>query len=944
MAEGTAMRRRWVSLAGAGLALVMAATAAEAQTGDPDRLFRQAALDHATTIENAWASVEARIRVTDAGSSPGLWTSEWSGTVAPPAGSWWLQEWTDRGLTARYCGGTLAVYAARDELKGVGRNQRSVQVAPTVDGGNRDGLHLITQGSRLYSGGRGRRDGSLPGCMPIPSTTGDRVGLVLSVADPRRTPIGVRWDFEEQTVPCPVATDVGSLTQRRLKRVQVTAVENCGPPNCEDLAVQAGSPPAWPATCSVRETMLSQTPPALPEKARCGDWFRWSNDCQIVWAQATPTPPLPDPVITYEDGGVYSWSRPCSCPSGTTGTCRLRYERDTEYRVFTLRPGEPPVRTRIPHRVHGDVRFVGRSQNCVPVVTPPPCPPGQVDDGNGNCVPAVTPPQCTPPLVDDGNGNCVTPVTTPTSGTDACPDGFQGIATWTEEPGEDRVYDYSGCTPEGDPVTEPASGTDACPTPWTGTASWTQEPDEARVYDYTACTQSGSQACPAGQIGTVTWTQAWGQPQEFDYSACMDDPADQSQSGSEACPAPWNGTATWTQEPGEARVYDYSGCSRTGVGSCPPRQVGEASWTQVYGGTQQWNYTGCTVEEPDDPDPVYRTRTEVIPESGACPVNYSGTQSWFAVWEVREVDYGDGAGWQEASRSYVTATDRDYSGCTRSSTRVCPYSWNGIVSLTQVYGQPWQYDYSGCTRSGNGLCLTGYSGTASWTQVWGESRVWDYSSCTQDPTSGTASCLAGFTGTASWTQEPGEARVWDYSGCSRTVSCPGGWSGTARQTGVGLGAVIDYSGCARSGNGSCEVGYSGTATFTQTWGEDPVWDYSACTQDPTSGTGSCPAGWNGQASWTQQPGEARIWDYSGCWREEQRGCTPPLEGTTQWRVPWGAGAGGGTQISQNCRDCEGDAETGGGCSSTSEQCTSGDASCQPDPGEGPGDVGGIGVD
>lgn len=702
MAERAAMRNWCLSLAGAALALVAVAAAAEAQTGDPDRLFQQAALDHATTIENAWASVEARIRVTDAGSSPGLWTSEWSGTAAPPAGSWWLQEWTDRGLTARYCDGTLAVYAARDALKGVGHNQRSVQVAPTVDGGNRDGLHLITQGSRLYSGGRGRRDGSLPGCMPIPSTTGDRVALVLSVADPMRTPVRVRWDFEEQTVPCPVATDLGNLTQRRLKRVQVTAVENCGPPNCEDLAAQAGTPPAWPATCSVRETMLSQTPPTLPEKARCGDWFRWSNDCQIVWASAPAPDPIPDPVITYEDGGVYSWSRPCSCPAGTTGTCRLRYERDTEYRVFTLRPGEPPVRTRIPHRDHGDVRFVGRSQNCVPVVTPP---------------------QCTPPLVDDGNGNCVTPPTTPTSGTDACPDGFVGIATWTQEPGEERVYDYSGCTPEGDPVKTPTSGSESCPAPWSGTASWTQEPGEARVYDYSACTQSGSQACPAGQIGTVTWTQAFGEAQQFDYSGCADDPDVVGDSGSGSCPSPWTGTATWTQLPGESRVYDYSGCTQSGTGNCPSGQVGEASWTQTYGASQVWNYAGCSVEDPDAPDPVYRTRTEVIPESGACPATYSGTQSWLAVWEVQEVDYGDGAGWQETSRSYVTATDRDYSGCTRSGSQACPSGWNGTTIWTQVFGEAVQYHNTGCTRSGGGSCPVGYSGAATFTQVWGARRL-----------------------------------------------------------------------------------------------------------------------------------------------------------------------------------------------------------------------------
>ena len=432
---------RLLSVFAIGLAL--AGGDARAQTGDEDRLHRQAALDHATAIESAWESVAARIRVTDAGA--GLWNTQWTGLAHPPASGWWLEEWTMRGLTARYCEaapgaepgvGTLAVYAAVDELKGIGRDYRSVQVAPTVSGGGRSGLHLITQGSRQYSGGRGRAGGALPACMPIPSTTGDRVGLVLTVRDPVRTRSGVRWDHEELDVPCPVATDTGSLKQRRLRPVQITAIESCGAVNCEDLAVQAGTPPAWPASCDVREAQLALVPPVLPGEARCTEWFRWSNDCQIVYDPAADPDPIPVPTIIYEDGGIYSWSRPCSCGSGMTGTCRLNYERDTEWRVFVLRPGEPEIRTWIPHRDHGDARFVGRVENCVPIQLPPP-------------------PVCTPPQVDDGHGGCVTPPQTPTSGTEACPAGFTGTATWTQQPGQARGLRlqrlYAGRQSDSDP-------------------------------------------------------------------------------------------------------------------------------------------------------------------------------------------------------------------------------------------------------------------------------------------------------------------------------------------------------------------------------------------------------------------------------------------------------------------------------------------------------------
>ena len=354
---------------------------AHGQSEDRDRAEREAALLNAATIENAFRSVEQRIQVTDAAQ---LWEDEWNGRSDPPAGDWWLESWSERGLTARYCDGVLAVYAGGDELKGVGRDQRAVQVAPVAYGNGRTGLHLIQRGTQRATGAHGRRDAALPSCVPVLSTTNDRVGLVGAVADPKRTEVGLRWETEDRTVACPVASDTGSLTERRRIPVQVTAVTNCGSgePNCNDLAEQAGSPPAWPQDCGDRAST-----PGLPPSAACSDWVRWRSNCQIVYAAAPPAADIPDPVVTWEDGGVYSWTSACSCPSGQTGSCTEHWEQNTEIRVFALTPDTPDadkVRTRQPARgTAGRRRLVNTVDNCRPIVVNDDGPGGGDPGGGG---------------------------------------------------------------------------------------------------------------------------------------------------------------------------------------------------------------------------------------------------------------------------------------------------------------------------------------------------------------------------------------------------------------------------------------------------------------------------------------------------------------------------------------------------------------------------------
>ena len=351
------------------------AAGAGAQTGDPERTRQQEALAHAVVIQTAWRSVQERIRVTDAAN---LWESEWSGLVDPPSGSWWLSSWTERGLTARYCDGMLAVYATSDELKGVQRDHREVQVAPARYGNGRTGLHIILANSRIAVGAHGRDDEALPLCMAVPSTTGDRVGLVSAVADPIRTVTGFRWDTQTRDVAC-VSSPSDSIREARRMPIQLTSVRGAGETRGRDLAVtDPGNPDIWPADCGLRA--------GLGPEAQCTGWKRVGGQCPHVFAQAAAPTPIPDPVINWRTGPVYATTAACSCPSGETGSCTLHYEQNTEYRDFQVRPGAPVVTTRrIARGDAGRRRLVARIEDCEPIVSeddPPSDDNGGHDEGS----------------------------------------------------------------------------------------------------------------------------------------------------------------------------------------------------------------------------------------------------------------------------------------------------------------------------------------------------------------------------------------------------------------------------------------------------------------------------------------------------------------------------------------------------------------------------------
>ena len=86
----------------------------------------------------------------------------------------WRSSWTERGLAARYCSDMLVVFAKDDELKGVGRDHRAVQVAPAP------GLQRISGNAAV--GTSGRETVSFPACLAgLPD---GHVALAAGVLDP----------------------------------------------------------------------------------------------------------------------------------------------------------------------------------------------------------------------------------------------------------------------------------------------------------------------------------------------------------------------------------------------------------------------------------------------------------------------------------------------------------------------------------------------------------------------------------------------------------------------------------------------------------------------------------------------------------------------------------------------------------------------------------------
>ena len=198
-------------------AMVSETLPAAAQGYEAEQVYRQEALAHARAITEAWRRLENHILRRSAQAT------SWTGSI-PPAATGWLDAWTGRGVRARYCEDTLLVYMEPAVLKGVGRDQRSVQVAPHLYAeGDLPALHWLEGGgaSGVAVGTAGRASVSLPACLSDTSFGGPlpfgRAALAGVVRDPhlqRRE----RVSHERTVEDCPAGSHGEGRTMTREMR------------------------------------------------------------------------------------------------------------------------------------------------------------------------------------------------------------------------------------------------------------------------------------------------------------------------------------------------------------------------------------------------------------------------------------------------------------------------------------------------------------------------------------------------------------------------------------------------------------------------------------------------------------------------------------------------------------------------------------------------------
>ncbi len=192
----------------AALALAVAVPEARGQTGLNDAHALNARA-HAHALKTAYQRLEQFIL---RGSSAAVLGSNGQNTLwtdVPPGSTGWIDDWTERGVRARYCKnasdppdvpGTLIVYLESARVMGLGQDHRSVQVAPRMYGGERRGLHWLEGG--VAHGGEGRPTIALPTCMSALVPSG-RAALAGRVSDPW-TVMRNRTRWESRPASCPV--------------------------------------------------------------------------------------------------------------------------------------------------------------------------------------------------------------------------------------------------------------------------------------------------------------------------------------------------------------------------------------------------------------------------------------------------------------------------------------------------------------------------------------------------------------------------------------------------------------------------------------------------------------------------------------------------------------------------------------------------------------------
>ncbi|MDE0381553.1 MAG: hypothetical protein OXI20_20165, partial [Rhodospirillales bacterium] len=332
----------------------------------------------------------------------------------PPAATGWLDAWTERGVRARYCGNTLLVYMEPASLKGVGRDQRSVQVAPHLYAGGDDGpqlaaLHWLAGGaaSGAAEGTAGRPDVALPACLsdssfgaPLPS---GRAALAGTVRDPHLD-TRERVSHERTVEDCPAGTHgTGRTMTREVRQTHDGRGDPVGDPvtgtwqvSIDDCRADYSEWEHYTLECS-----WLAGPPHNREMTGQEIWRREKTVTAAGVSWGTPefvstscwegrVPALPQARITET---LRTETASGTCPAGHSGAAVLT-RTVTERATLWPWDSQPTVQD-----IPGN--WVSDETGCLPVVSPPihtdrftpggPTGPGTGGPGDGTCGPTGTP-------------------------------------------------------------------------------------------------------------------------------------------------------------------------------------------------------------------------------------------------------------------------------------------------------------------------------------------------------------------------------------------------------------------------------------------------------------------------------------------------------------------------------------------------------------------------
>ncbi len=438
----------------------LAATLAAALAHGPVALAQDnhdVALEHARTITLAWQHIEDHV----------LWRStaatSWPGTT-PPASTGWRVEWTARGLGALYCDSVLAVFADRDDLKGVGDDQRSIRLAPHLEATrvsrHEPPLHWFAAGTA--EGILGRDSLTLPACMAATAPT-DRVGLAGEVVDPF-TVTKDRVTTERQDRTCPAgAHGAGQVWARDITQEVNGRGEDQGSPVTGAWSLLVDHCVADYDEWVHFRTTCTFTPGAPHTGTLTGEtvWKRqrsvtaagetWLTAPSLVstscWTDPNPTPPVPRDWTTTSTS-----TRTVACPSPQIGQRTQRRSTSRFYRQWPWDAAATLMRTTTSS-------WTQTASTCRQPPPPPPpqqCPPGQTGTPP-NC--ETPPPEQCPPGQTGTPPNCVTPAP------EQCPPGQTGTPPNCVTPPPEQC-------PPGQTGTPPNCATpppEQCPPGQTGT-------------------------------------------------------------------------------------------------------------------------------------------------------------------------------------------------------------------------------------------------------------------------------------------------------------------------------------------------------------------------------------------------------------------------------------------------------------------------------------------